>query len=120
MENSEAWFCLRNIEDKVKFDLVVNSLPKECLRTVLDLVTYPPKDDPYKAIKDSLCEHHNSEFQQVEKLHVMDVFSGRKPSEQLHEMLEICPTGHKASPFLLFLYLQCLPSHLCIMLGEDD
>ena len=49
-ENSEAWFgiaesrfCLRNIKDEqVNFDLVVNALPKECLMTVLDLVTNPP------------------------------------------------------------------------------
>jgi hypothetical protein len=64
VENLEAWFGIAearfrlcNIEDEqVKFDLVVNSL-----RTVLDLVTDPPKDDPYEAIKDSLCEHHNSQ-----------------------------------------------------------
>jgi hypothetical protein len=49
-ENSEAWFViaesrfrLRNIkDDQVNFDLVVNALPKECLMTVLDLVTNPP------------------------------------------------------------------------------
>jgi hypothetical protein len=43
-ENSEAWFGiaesrfrLQNIEDKqVKFDLVFNALPKECLQTILD------------------------------------------------------------------------------------
>jgi hypothetical protein len=46
-ENSEAWFgiadsrfLLRNVKDEqVKFNLGVNFLPKECLRTVLDLVT---------------------------------------------------------------------------------
>jgi hypothetical protein len=42
----EARFHLRNIEDgQLKFDLMVNSLPKECLRTILDLVK------PYKVIK---------------------------------------------------------------------
>jgi hypothetical protein len=53
VENSEAWFGitesrfrLRNIEDEqVKFDLVDNALPKECLRTVLDLVSNPPEED---------------------------------------------------------------------------
>jgi hypothetical protein len=35
-------------------------------------------------------------------------------------MLELCPAGHEASLFFLFLFLQCLPSHLCIMLGEVD
>ncbi len=37
---------LRNIKDEQgKFDLVINALPKECLRTVLDLVTNPPEED---------------------------------------------------------------------------
>jgi hypothetical protein len=40
---AESRFRLRNVEDEqVKFDLVVNFLPKECLRTVLDLVINPP------------------------------------------------------------------------------
>jgi hypothetical protein len=128
-ENSEAWFGiaesrfrLRNIEnEQVKFDLVVNALPKECLRTVLDLVTDPPEEDAYEAIKERLCEHHNlTEFQRVEKIHAMEALGGRKPSELLHEMLELCPSGHEASPFFLFLFLQRLPSFLRIMLGEDD
>jgi hypothetical protein len=34
-------------------------------------------------------------------------------------MLELCPTGHEASLFFLFLFLQRLPSFLRIMLGED-
>ncbi len=142
-ENSEAWFGiaesrfrLHNIEDEqVKFDLVVNPLPKECLRTVLDLVTNPPEEDAYGAIKERLSEHHTAheaikerlsehhnltEFQRVEKIHAMEALDGRKPSELLHEMLELCPTGHEASPFFLFLYLQRLHIFLCIMLGEDD
>ena len=99
-ENSEAWFGiaesrfrLRNIEDEqVKFDLVVNALPKECLRTVLDLVTNPPEEDAYEAIKERL--------QRVEKIHAMEALGGRKPSELLHEMLELCPIGHKGRPVL--------------------
>ncbi len=111
-----------NIEDEqVKFDLVVNALPKECLRTVLGLVTNPPEENAYKAIKESLSDHHNlTEFQRVEKIHAMEALVSRKPSELLHEMLELCPTGHEASPFFLFLFLQRLPSYLRIMLGEDD
>ncbi len=33
----------------------VNALPKESLRTVLDLITDPPEDDPYQQLKDRLC-----------------------------------------------------------------
>ncbi len=35
---------------------MVHALPKECLRTVLDIITDLPKDDLYKTQKDCLCE----------------------------------------------------------------
>jgi hypothetical protein len=76
-ENSEAWFGiaesrfrLRNIEDEqVKFDLVVNALPKECLRTVLDLVTNPPEEDAYEAIKERLCDSNGKSSIVAERLY---------------------------------------------------
>ncbi len=93
-ENSQAWFGIAesrfglwNIEEEqVKFDLFVNALPKECLRTVLDLVTNPLEEDAYQAIKGRLSDHHNlTEFQRVEKIHAIEALGGRKPSELLHE-----------------------------------
>jgi hypothetical protein len=128
-DNTEAWFAvvetrfrLKHIDDEQEqFDHVVNALPKESLRVVLDLVTHPPEDNPYTAIKDRLCAAHQlTDFQRVEKLFQMDSLGGRKPSELLTEMMEMCPTGHEASPFFLFLFLQRLPKELRIMLGEDD
>ena len=101
-ENSEAWFGiaesrfrLRNIEDEqVKFDLVVNALPKECLRTVLDLVTNPPEEDAYEAIKERLCEHHNlTEFQRVEKIHAMEAFAGGSPPSCFMRCWSCAPLG---------------------------
>jgi hypothetical protein len=56
----------------------------------------------------------------VEKIHAMEALGRRKPSELFHEMLELHPSGHEASPFFLFLFLQLLPSFLHIMLGEDN
>jgi hypothetical protein len=97
-DNSEAWFGiavakvrLRNIMDElVKFDMVVDALSKECLWTVLNLVTDPQEDDSYETIKKRLCDHHQlTEYQQVKKLHAMVALSGRKPSELLHEMLDV-------------------------------
>ena len=103
------------------FDHVVNALPKESLRTVLDLITDPPEDDPYQQLKDRLCQSHQlTEFQRVEKLHQLDSLGGRKPSELLHEMAELCPTGHEDSPFFLFLFMQRLPKELRFVLGEVD
>ncbi len=70
---AESRFRLQNIEDEqVKFDLVVNALPKECLQTILDLVTNPPDEDAYEAIKEKLSDDYNlKEFQRVEKIHAM-------------------------------------------------
>ncbi len=56
----------------------------------------------------------------VEMLHQLDSLGGRKPSELLHEMAELCPTGHEDSPFFLFLFMQQLPKELRIVLGELD
>jgi hypothetical protein len=103
------------------FDHVVNAWPKESLRTVLDLITDPPEDDPYQQLKDRLCQSHQlTKFQRVEKLHQLDSLGGRKPSEFLHEMAELCPTRHEDSPFFLFLFMQRLPKELRIVLGEVD
>jgi hypothetical protein len=33
-------------------------------------------------------------------------------------MTELCPTGYEESPFFLFLFLQCLPKELWIVLGD--
>jgi hypothetical protein len=128
-ENTEAWFGiverrfrLKQVDDQMmRFDHVVNALPKECLRTVLDLVMDPPEENPDDVIKDCLCSHHQlTDFERVEKLHAMGSLGGRKPSDLLHEMLEMCPTGHEDGPFFLFLFLQWLPKELCIMMGDDE
>ena len=128
-ENTEAWFAiaetrfqLKHVGDQMEmFDHVVNALPKESLRTVLDLITDPPEDDPYDPLKDRLCDTHQlTDFQRVEKLSMMDALGGRKPSELLHEMLELCPTGHEESPFFLFMFMQRLPKELRIVLGDQD
>jgi hypothetical protein len=59
------------------FDHVVNALPKESLRTVLDLIKDPPEDDPYRQLKDRLCQSHQlTEFQRVKKLHQTDTLGG--------------------------------------------
>jgi hypothetical protein len=54
-ENTEAWFAIAEIpfrlrqtdEEQQMFAVVINALPKESLRTVLDLITDPLEDLPY-------------------------------------------------------------------------
>jgi hypothetical protein len=50
----------------------------------------------------------------------MEPLGGRKPSELLAAMLELCPRGHETSIFFTHLFLKRLPAELRIMLGEDD
>jgi hypothetical protein len=128
-ENTEAWFAIAETRFRIKrvddqqeiFDNVVNALPKESLRTVLDLITDPPEDDPYQQLKDCLCQSHQlTEFQCVEKLHQLDSLGEGSRLSLLHEMAELCPTGHEDSPFFLFLFMQQLPKELRIVLGEVD
>ncbi len=88
-ENTEAWFAVAEIpfrlrqidEEQQMFDVVINALPKESLRTVLDLITDPPEDLPYT---DRLTSSHQlTDFQHVEKLHTMDSLGGRKPLDDM-------------------------------------
>jgi hypothetical protein len=50
----------------------------------------------------------------------MEPLGGRKPSELLAALLELCPRGHKTSIFFTHLFLERLPAELRIMLEEDD
>jgi hypothetical protein len=56
----------------------------------------------------------------IAALHKMEPLGGRKPSELLVSMLELCPRGHESSIFLMHLFLERLPAELRITLAEDD
>ncbi len=98
---------LRQIDNEQQmFDMVVNALPKESLRMVLDLITDPPEDLLYTEIKERLSSSHQlTDFQRVETLHTMDSLGGHKPFDFLHKMIEVWPTGHEMSSFFFFLFL---------------
>jgi hypothetical protein len=51
---------------------------------------------------------------------MMEPFGGRKPSELLASMLELCLQGRKTSIFFTHLFPERLPAKLWIKLGEDD
>jgi hypothetical protein len=60
------------------------------------------------------------DYQKNAALHKMVPLGGRKPSELLASMLELCPRGHESSIFFTHLFLERLPAELRITLGEDD
>jgi hypothetical protein len=50
----------------------------------------------------------------------MDQLGGRKPSELMNRMLEICPRSEEKNKFFLFLFLQRLLRELHVMLAEAE
>jgi hypothetical protein len=119
---AEARFRQRRIYDeRDRFDIVVAALSKDDIRLVLDLMTAPPEDEPYTALKQRLTATNvRTDYQRIEQLMSMESLGDRKPSQLLAHMLEICPTGEEKSKFFAFLFLHRLPQELRIMLGDDD
>ena len=128
-ENAAAWFALAESRFRMKrvydewdrYDYTISSLSQDSLRLVMDVITSPPEDEPYTAIKTRLLSsHEQTDYQRIERLLSMESLGDRRPSELLAHMLEICPAGEERSKFFAFLFLHRLPQELRIMLGEDD
>jgi uncharacterized membrane protein YgcG len=119
---AESRFRLHGIHrEQTRYDYLVSALTKEAVSLVLDVVEHPPEHMPYTALKQSLLDSHQlSDYQRIAALHRMEPLGGRKPSELLASMLELCPRGHETSIFFTHLFLERLPAELRITLGEDD
>jgi hypothetical protein len=119
---AESRFRLNGVGDEqVRFDLLVNSLNKESVGRVLDIVENPPQQQPYSALKARLLAAHQlTDYQKIAQLHKMESLGGRTPSQLLAAMLELCPRGQEGNMFFTHLFLERLPAELRIMLGEDD
>jgi hypothetical protein len=117
----ESKFRVRGfVSEAVKFDLVVGCLPRESLRQVIDVIENPHATSPYTTLKQRLLSAHEmTKFQRIEALFKMEALEGRKPSELLSQMLEICPRGEEKNPFFIFLFLQRLPRELRVLLGDE-
>jgi hypothetical protein len=99
----------------------VGSLPRESIRQVLDVVERPDEATPYTSLKERLLAAHElTDFWRIEKLFHMEPMGAQKPSELLNHMLELCPRGEEKNKFFLFLFLQCLPKELRVLLTEAD
>ena len=119
---AEARFRLHGVNDEQsRFDLLTNALNKESIGKVIDLVENPHPFQPYTAIKERLLASLQlTDYQKIDALLEMPPLGGRKPSELLADMLELCPRGNESNIFFTHFFLKRLPAELRIMLGEDD
>lgn len=118
----EAQFRLRNVIQEVdKFCLLTAALDKETTKQVVHLIVDPDTAAPYSKLKEALLTSHLiTDFQRVELLLAIDSLGGRKPSQLLAEMLELCPREEHTSKLFAALFLQRLPRDIRVLLAQDD
>jgi hypothetical protein len=119
---TEAQFRLRNItDDDIKYSLLLTALPWDAFRVVAHLVVDDPPADAYVQLKSALIASHVlSNYQRVEMLAKMEPLGGRRPSEMLTAMLELCPRGKESSTFFFFFFLQRLPREIRVLLADEN
>jgi hypothetical protein len=116
LENPGLWFAQvkgilanRNITREFnRYCLAVEALPHESLRLVADLVEQAPAVDPNTVLKGRLLSAHQlTDFQRAEALFDIPALGGRKPSQLMAAMLEVCPRGAEKCIIFPCLYTRC-------------
>ncbi len=90
---AESRFRLHGINrEQTRYNYLVSALTKEAVSLVLNVVEHSPERLPYTALKQSLLDSHQlSDYQKIAAVHKIEPLGGRKPSELLASMLELCP-----------------------------
>jgi hypothetical protein len=70
--------------------------------------------------EDLLQQYTLTKYQRIKRLLAVSLLGGRRPSQLLAEMMELCPDDEEASCFFVFFVLQCLPAWLRVQLEGDD
>ena len=119
---AEAQFELRHVDSqKERFCHVTTALDKLSLKKIVHLVANPDPIRPYTRLKEALLASHVlTDFQRVELLLAVEPLGGRKPSELLADMWELCPDNQHNSIFFAALFLQRLPREIRVMLTHED
>ena len=78
---AESRFRLHGVEgEQQRFDLLLSSLTKESLSTVMDVVERPDLLQPYTVLKDRLLAAHQlTDFQRIARLHQLEPLGARRP-----------------------------------------
>jgi hypothetical protein len=91
----ESRFRLRRItDDQQMFDHMLSALPAEMVSQLTDVMDTLPEEGQYEYFKNQLLSIHQlSDYEKFDMLVKMEPMGGRKPSQLLHAMLELCPLG---------------------------
>ena len=124
-----AWFAAEEVQFQLRrfvsqserFCHITAAQDKMSLKKVIHLVVTPDPVAPYDKLQEALLASHQlTDFQRVELLHAVEPLSGRKPSELLADMWELCPANQHKNMFFAVLFLQRLPREIRVLLTHED
>ena len=118
----EAQFESEGLQDsRRKIFCTVASPPLSVARNGQHLISHPSARRPYKQLREFLTAAHTlTNYEQVQQIQALGPLGGRKPSELLNVMLELCPAGEWETEFFRANFLQRLPENISILLLEDQ
>ena len=118
---AEAQFNLRKITaDDTKYYYVLSALDQPTATRLLDLISHPPADDKYEALKTRLIDTFGlSERERASRLLHFRELGDTKPSVLMDEMLALLGDH---SPCFLFqqLFLERLPEDIRVQLVDSE
>jgi len=126
--NPRLWFARAEfnfevsgiMDQRQRFMLTANALTYDALTLVSDLVTAPPLEQPYDAIKERLLISHKlTVVQMAEKVLDMPDLGDRRPSQLLAAMLEYCPEGESNTAFFRASFFRRLPRNIRVLLQDE-
>lgn len=118
---ADAQFHIRGITtEETKYYYVVSALDSETATRVLPILTSPPTDNKYSAIKDYLLSVYDlSEYERAAALFNLSGLGDSKPSTLMDHMLSLL--GSHAPCFLFrHLFLQQLPNFVRTPLASSS
>lgn len=119
---AEAQFVLANVtKDETKFYHIVAKVDQSVICHVADLVSAPPQQDKYKAVKDRLIARFAlSPQSRLERLLGSFDLGDMRPTHLLAKMQELANGLNVTDDLLKMLFLQRMPAHIRPILTISD
>lgn len=127
-ENVKLWFTSiettfnskQVVNDQSKYEAVIGRLDQEHLTAIEHIISRPPEQDKYKAIKDALIARYAmTQESSFRKLVSGLTLTGKKPSELYAEMCRLADNALDAS-FIRTLWLDRLPKDIQVTLTAAE
>jgi len=120
-QTAEAQFHLRNITtDATRYFYVVAALGSEVAAELDHVLSNPPDNDKYKALKDALLAiYEPTERQKKKALLAMGSLGDRKPSALLRQMQALHTAEKDDQLFMIMFLKKLLPAVRTILAASD-